>query len=171
MTLEEARHELMFCDSYSRLPVLLELECEFPRADWLKLLGEEWAVCDNIGVFTEEIIDLLCGEKQIREMMTDRELMVLQGLPDVFRIYRGCYENNKCGLSWSLKKEVAEKFTQLHRYRQEGIPLLITAEARREEVIALKLGRKEREIIIFQPKIISVEKKAPDCAGAKDYIA
>lgn len=160
MTLEEAQKILMSCDSYSRLPTLLELEPLIEQSDLLKLFGEEWSGFDNIGLYVYQILPLLKGAKAIPEMMDNRELSELRNLPDVFKIYRGCYQNNKCGLSWSLSKDVAAKFPTLYRYRQQGTPLLVIAEVRREDVIAIKLGREEREIITWNPKIIAVSKIA-----------
>lgn len=165
MTLEEAQRMLMLCDSYSRLPALLDLAPLIERSDFLKLLGEEWSCCDNIGLYVYQILPVLKEAKVIPEMMTKRELSVLRSLPDVFRIYRGCYQNNKCGLSWSVSEEVAAKFPTLHRYRQQGTPILVVAEVRKADVIAIKLDRKEREIITWKPKIIAIRKIAElECA-------
>lgn len=95
------------------------------------------------------------SEGVIQEMMTSKEKEVFRTLPDIFTVYRGCYKKNKHGLSWSLSEEVAEKFPTLIRYRQKGTPILVTAEARKDAIIALKLDREEHEIIVYRPKIIS----------------
>lgn len=157
-TLDEHRKLLFrWCDSYSRLPALLDLASILGTSDWLQLLGENWSCCDNIGVYSKKILRLLKDEpKPIREMMTKWELVAFHKLPDVFHIYRGCYQNNKHGLSWSLSEKTAERFPSLNRYRQKGIPILVTAEVKKADVVALKLDRKEREIITWRPKIISV---------------
>lgn len=160
MTIEEAQRMLMLCDSYSRLPALLDLAPLIERSDFLKLLGEEWSGFDNIGTHVYQILPLLKGAKAIPEMMNNRELSVLRRLPDVFKIYRGCYQDNMCGLSWSMSAEVAAKFTTLNRYKQYGTPILVVAEVRREDVLAIKLDRGEREVVTWNPKIIAVSKIA-----------
>lgn len=71
-------------------------------------------------------------------------------------VYRGCYKDNKWGLSWTLSRELAKGFPMLWRYRQNGQqPLLVTARARKENVIALKTDRGESEVITWRPKHIS----------------
>lgn len=70
---------------------------------------------------------------------------------------RGCYASNKRGLSWSLKREVAERFPFVNRYRQtEGRPLLIKASVSKKSVIASKIDRDEAEIIANDVRIISI---------------
>jgi hypothetical protein len=50
-----ARTEIKYCNSYSRLPRILELCETMSLSDALTLLGEEWSVCDNVA----ESADLL----------------------------------------------------------------------------------------------------------------
>lgn len=163
MNIDEAKRELCFCDSYSRLPALVHLLPQMERSDWLRVLGEFWTICDNIGREAKFLASLLeglapsGGAKTITEMMTKRELSAFQGLPDAVTIYRGCYQRNKHGLSWSLSEDVATRFpTRYIRYLQKGTPLLLVAEVKKEDVIALKLSRKEREVITWKPKITAI---------------
>lgn len=159
MTFDEAKNVSMMCNSYERMYTLLHdliHEVEYP--DWLKLLGEEWSCCDNISLYKSTLAGFL--KKPTPEMMDEEEQRAFDQLPEVFTIYRGCYSKNKHGLSWTLSKEVAEKFPLYIRYRGRGIPLLVTAQVKKANVIALKLDREEQEIITWQPKIISIDELA-----------
>lgn len=160
-TLEDGREFLKFKNSYSRLPALLSLQLALEFADWAKLLGEEWPSCDNIGQFTDDLLDSPFGDalddQQLwhQHFMTDDERAFFDALPDSFVVYRGCYASNKWGLSWSLDRAVAEQFPTLNRYRQAGQPLLVKALATKAQVIGVKLDRSEAEVIIERPKHIS----------------
>lgn len=152
--------ELLFEDSYSRLPRLLEHTFDLYADDWLHLLGESWECCDNIGPYLDEIRETVTYHwplTPIWQMMDAKEIAAFDALPDVLTIYRGCYEINKWGASWSLNRDVAEKFPHLTRYSNEGRPLLIKATIPKNRVAALKLGRGEEEIVTFlRPKCISI---------------
>lgn len=147
-------------DSYSRLPLLLEYAGFIESDDWLHLLGYWWECCDNIGIHRYELefaLDCYGTWTSIHQMMTMAERRAFDRLPDVLTVYRGCYEINKWGASWSLNREVAEKFPYLTRYSNEGRPLLIKATIPKSRIAALKLGRGEEEIITFhRPKCISI---------------
>jgi hypothetical protein len=92
-------------------------------------------------------------------MMTYEERDQLEALPDVVTIYRGCYQNNKHGLSWSLSKEIAEKFPLLNRYwRPTEQPYLVTAKVNKDDIIALKNDRGESEVITYRPKHFSTRR-------------
>lgn len=151
---------LMLEDSYSRLPRLLEHTLDLSADDWLHLLGEWWECCDNIGQYLDEVRDSVTYHDaltSIHQMMNNEERNAFDALPDELTIYRGCYEINKWGASWSLNREVAEKFPHLTRYSSEGRPLLIKATIPKSRIAALKLGRGEEEIVTFlRPKCISI---------------
>ena len=87
-------------------------------------------------------------ETVIPELMDKDELAAFEALPDELVIYRGCGPHNVRGLSWSLKREVAVKFPLYGRYHTY-VPMLLTARIPKRRAAALKLGRKEHEIIVF----------------------
>ncbi|MBW3168178.1 Arm DNA-binding domain-containing protein [Qipengyuania flava] len=89
-------------------------------------------------------------------LMNEAETAALADLPEKFTIWRGCYQLNQRGLSWSLDRDLASRFPTLHRYRQDGQPLLIEAVLQREEVIALKLDRSEAEVVAWCPEVVRV---------------
>jgi len=166
------REALRFCNSFNRLPTLISIWFgqygDIEASEWLRLLGEEWSVCDNIGEFADDtrgvslwdtpLGDVLTGGLDGSAMMSAAEQDAFAALPDKVEVWRGCYANNKWGLSWSLDRATAEGFPALHRYRGEGRPLLVRAMADKSKIAALKLDREEIEIITHRPRHISTSK-------------
>ncbi len=163
------------CNSYTRFPTLLSMADEIVDDEgnhdfsaWLKVLGENWSICDNIGKFTEELEEALSWDGRLNtpcpEMMDEEEQAAYDALPDSVVIYRGCYAVNKWGFSWSLSREVAAKFPFLGRYyRRDEQALLVKARVPKSNIMAVCLGRDEQEIITYNPKHISTSHlKAPD---------
>jgi len=164
--IERARDILRYCDSYSRMPKLIELAWplggDLKDREWLTLLGEEWSSCDNISLLVDDLWDTPFGllaefPTEYRHwMMTAEERTALELLPETVTIYRGCYANNKRGLSWSLSRATAERFPMTHRYLQKCQPLLVRAEVPRSQILALKFCRNESEVIAIRPKIRAI---------------
>lgn len=158
------KFELVMASSYERLPVLLDWSGWIGDADWLRVLGEEWDGFDNIGPYADELGEAVAVNNGwdwdgglIELLMDDAERQAFAQLPDVLTIYRGCYAVNKWGFSWSLDRDIAERFPFLGRYGGKGRPLLVKATIHKNKVAALKLGRGESEIVTFQrPKCISI---------------
>ena len=162
--LEEAQSRLdRWCDSYSRLPEMLVLHCKMERSEWLRLLGLNWSSCDNISSFRRLLRDFLPDTGPVPELMDHEEVEAYMALPDQITVYRGCGPMNMMGASWTLDREVAAKFPTLHRYWQAE-PLLVTGKVRRHHVLAVKLDRKEMEIITFRVKKVSVERLPLRCS-------
>lgn len=171
VSFEEADRELALCDSYERLPKLLELEMWgwLETRDFVRLLGEWWSSCDNIGEYADDLWDTQAFmwwpfNGPMPEMMTAEELDAYNALPEMVTIYRGCYQINKWGWSWSLSKDVAKKFPFFLRYHRPGDqPLLVTAKAKKKNIIAVKLDRGESEIITWTPRHLSTHRiKVPE---------
>jgi hypothetical protein len=163
LSLAGGRAALRLCNSYDRLCVIIELAGRMNDWDWLTLLGEEWESCDNIAHW----LDALWDETPFGElaatpliwrdaMMTEVERDALADFPETVTIYRGCYAHNKRGLSWTLDRDTAERFPKLQRYRAEGQPLLVRASIHCGQILALKLGRDETEVIAWRPKIQAI---------------
>lgn len=164
LSFEEADKELAFCNSYDRLPTLLDMRDYLSRTNFIRLLGEWWSSCDNISEYSEELEDLevfldMGYYGTLKEMMTSEELAAWESLPEFVTIYRGCYEINKWGWSWSLSKDVAKSFPSYLRYCRPGDrPLLVTAKVAKKRIIAVKLDRGEQEIITWRPKHLSTHR-------------
>ena len=164
LTLEEGRDALKYCNSFNRLPTLLSISpigsvgrMDYP--DWYTLLGEEWSVCDNIGLYRKDLkfcMFLCCTPHTCPEMMGEQERAALAALPERVTIYRGCGPSNMIGCCWSLDRDIAASFPYLNRYQQDE-PLLVTATVKRDRIVALKLDRNEQEVITFNARRVSVE--------------
>jgi hypothetical protein len=131
-------------DSLTRLPVLLSLVPFCEPGEWYRLLGENWTMCDNIGTHWRQLVALFqfSNMTDIDQMMSDDERSARDELPVSFFAWRGCYAQNRDGLSYSLSRDVAARFPFRHRYRAKGQPLLLKARMRRSQVV-VKLDRHE----------------------------
>lgn len=164
LSYDEANKELAICNSYERLPILLDMTWQLSKTDFVRLLGEWWSSCDNISEYSEELEDLevfldMGYYGTLHEMMTPEEVEAWEALPEIVTIYRGCYDINKWGWSWSLSKDVAKKFPTYHRYRRPGEQaLLVTARVSKGRIVAVKLDRGEQEIITWRPKHLSTHR-------------
>jgi len=174
ITLEMAEEALEVADSYLYLPTMHwiadsgvltqgKIGC-ITEGEWLSLLGRHWIEFDNIHLYLDDLLDEESSPLYsfvdyrglpVHAMMDDDEQAAYEALPDEITVYRGCYKGNIQGLSWTLDAEVAKKFPSLVRYRQKGQPLLVKAMTKKKDIIAVKSGRKESEIITYKPKHIS----------------
>lgn len=166
LTLEAAEASIQFCNSYSRLPAIIDLFRQMEHSDWLRLLGQEWPSCDNVGIYRAKLPRLIANQPDSRkrtvigpipEMMTDEELDAYNALPEVVTCYRGSDFLNEAGASWSLDRSIAARFPFLTRY-WALYPRLATARVRRDRILAVKLDRNEREIITFSARPTSIER-------------
>ena len=55
--------------------------------------------------------------------------------------------DNKAGLSWTLRRPIAERFPFCSRYHADR-PMLLTATIEKQRAAAIKLERNEDEIIV-----------------------
>ena len=168
--LEGARQALRYCNSYDRLPTLVEVwnSCKITTNDWLTALGEEWSSCDDVGIHAKWLMTkspLLHGLHNFpnsplrRCLMNEEEWKAYRALSANVTVFRGCYRSNKRGLSWTLDRGIAERFPTLNRYKQDGQPLLLTAHASKaKHILAVKLDRDEFEVVAWLPEIVSTEK-------------
>jgi hypothetical protein len=136
-------------NSYTRIGTLLTSRKYMQWQVFYKALGLIWTISDDIAKHKYVLYRVFANatRHQLDLMMEPNEKKVLRGLPEIISIYRGCYPNNRSGLSWSIEKEIATGFTLKNRYQQTGQPrLLLEAKIRREHAVLI-LGRSEQEII------------------------
>jgi hypothetical protein len=136
-------------DSFDRMGALLAARRHMQWQIFYKALGMIWSISDDIAKHKCVLYRVFSNAKrqQLDLMMAPKEIEALRALPEIIPIYRGCYPNNRSGLSWSTDKEIATGFTLQNRYQQSGQPrLLLEARIRREHSV-LKLERNEQEII------------------------
>jgi hypothetical protein len=88
--------------------------------------------------------------------MNENELEFFKALPEKFTIYRGGTESEAkskmYGVSWTLNREIAEKFQDVKRMRDRKPMVVHELEIERTEAIAYFNERKEEEVIYVHPK-------------------
>lgn len=123
--------------------------------DWFRALGQVWSSCDNIAAHADYLRSMLMGADRelLDALMDEDDRAAYDQLPEVINVYRGCYDFNRDGLSWTLSKDVAERFTTLLRYCQpDHEPLLLTGRVNKADVV-MKVDREEQEIIAAQVRL------------------
>jgi hypothetical protein len=150
------RHLYRWSNSYSRMEMVLRLFPRMARGDWLRVLGSAWSVCDNIRDYTSLLRRVLGTTGPLLDMMKPQEQAAYAALPDRITAHRGCSARHLTGLSWTLNRDVAQRFPTLNRYKVPD-PVLITAVARKQDVLALIEDRAEGEIITFKARRLYAE--------------
>lgn len=146
---DEADHLLMMAGSLSRGRLLVRLWPAMRSRDWWGLLRTNWTCCDDLAAVADDMRDIIndASVPDLMLAMTPYERKVWRGLPETITVYRGCYDHNRDGLSWSLSRKVAERFTTLSRYHHaDKTPLLLTGTVSKTSVF-VKTDRKEREVV------------------------
>jgi len=134
---------------YSRMGVLLASRKFMQWQVFYKALGSIWSISDDITKHRFVLYRVFANATryQLDLMMEPKEKKSLAVMPDVITVYRGCYPNNRNGLSWSMDKDIAAEFTLQNRYQQPGQKrLLLEARIRRENAVLI-FERSEQEII------------------------
>jgi hypothetical protein len=148
---------LRWANSYSRADALVDVfAVDHPRRE--ELLGEEWSSCD---VYPDAMRRIIAGlPRPCWRAMDDVEREAYGNLAESVTLWRGCYAENRSGLSWSLSRETAAGFPSLNRYRRPGQPMIIEARIRRERIAFLKLDRREQEVIC-DPNDVEIVDEVP----------
>jgi hypothetical protein len=121
------------------------------KARWA-LLSETWIASENIRQNRAKWRRLWNSDWPNKlHAMNAKERRAYAALPDQLIIYRGVGKgrNAENGLSWTLVRDTAVYFATRHG----GQGLLFTARAKKSDVHALLLGRKEQEVVIDKVKI------------------
>lgn len=137
------------CDSYNRLEALLTAQPYFDRDCFFKALGVLWCCSDDIWKHKDRLSQILINatRQELDLMMEPDELLELSKLPDTLKIYRGCYEHNRDGLSWTTDKAIAKSFPTLQRYSHPNEDPMLMEDSINIGRTVLKLDRNEWEII------------------------
>lgn len=93
----ELKEDIRLCNTYTRLPTLLDLVDVCTSGIWLKVLGQEWVIFDRVTEYLDELLYYTPfgelaqgGEVPIYEMMDEVEIKAYEALPDEVMIFRGC---------------------------------------------------------------------------------
>lgn len=150
-------------DSFTRMRAFMEFSCyakdETQWKAWFQALGGWWTCCDSISSCRGALLRTLRRHRAQWPLLMDQgELEAHERLPDLVKLYRGCRLESARGLSWSLDRTMAESFPFRFRYAAPK-PVLVTAIVPKDRVIAVKLDRKENEVIaqVFPRDLQAIE--------------
>lgn len=157
-TVEDADDLLCLAGSKSRGRLLMRLESSMRLDDWMRLVCNNWTACDDLAAVRNEMAEIFANmpPKCLRLTMTPKERKALRALPEAITVYRGCYEHNRDGLSWSLSKAIAEEFVTKNRYRHDDKQALLLIGSVNRDRVFLKLDREELEIVSANVAVASV---------------
>lgn len=122
------------------------------KADLLRLLAELWVSSDPNDT-NLEYLNLWEEKRRMsgKIILDDKELPAQK----VFLIYRGQARGSELGISWTLDKNIASKFSNSGGLRERisgGIQY--KARIRREHILAYLTSRNEAEVIINPENLI-----------------
>ncbi len=145
-------------DSWNRFETFLELVPKLKGRSYWHALGIAYTDSDNLFHYSGLVKAAFLKNKLGREyLMNEEEQNYLKDLPNEITIYRGMTEielqQKDFGISWTLKKEVAEFFAQKYwrnlstdQYKKTVHKLTID----KSQVIAFFNDRDEFEIIYIK---------------------
>jgi hypothetical protein len=134
-----------------RLQALVDLflQKEIPDEKYWELLGDVFTDTENAWQNKSTWQMLFASDRPFRfAMMRPEDVAAFEALPDVVTIYRGCNYANKNGLSWSLSEETAQFFADRF-YKNDNTGMILEAQVKKSDVIALLNHRNEQEILLF----------------------
>lgn len=145
-------------DSYNRMDFVLSHLHSTEALEWFSVLGKAWSCCDNISLYKQQLRVLLktASRAELNAMMDEEELSVWNSLPDLITVYRGCYNFNKDGLSWTLDECIAEGFCYLQRYSHPGETQILLKGIVKKSDVVLKLDRDEEEVICHSVEQVEI---------------
>jgi hypothetical protein len=117
-----------------------------------------WQTSENLNEEYDYIPDLIDHGRSLGSPhvgLEENEIEALSALPDLITIYRGCLDWNQDGWSWTTDREKAVWFAK--RAYGDDKRLVLTATARKEDVLGYLLGRNESEIVIHPDDVLDVE--------------
>jgi hypothetical protein len=143
------------CDSYNRFETFLRIVPQLKGKYYWYALRNAYDVSDNLYHIKGLVKAAFCkNEPERQSLMSKKERDYLKVLPEQITIYRGMteveYKSGHFGISWTLKKEVADFFvhTYLRNHATNHIKKTVhELVINKSDAIAFFNGRKEFEII------------------------
>lgn len=142
--------------SYRLTYISLLLDDGVDKVTCANLLAEQWTTIEtltyDVNVKPRRVLSII-KKADKKHFMDKKEFKIYENLDEELVIYRGC--KTKKGVkacSWSLSKEKAEWFA--NRF---GKGFVFEAKIKKENVIAYKNDRSEKEIVADYTKIYDVK--------------
>ena len=133
-----------------RLAFLKYAQPHMDEKEFAQLLALCWIQTEgpnqDVNVSKREFVEMF-QEASAENLMNLDEHRKLAELPDEITVYRGITEKNKdniLAMSWTMKQETAEWFA--NRFKGKG--KVYRAKIRKEDILAVFLGRNESEVIV-----------------------
>ena len=145
---------------------------------WWDALAEAWMHTNWTHPYRAELLARFKANREMarQHMMRSHERRVLAALPDIVTVYRGGdkhYLNSKAhvnwtkAISWTLDRRIAARFAAVNALNMRNKhPTIVTATVRKQDICAVLLGRGEREVITFAPRVTKVEYLTKEEAAA-----
>jgi hypothetical protein len=151
----------------------VKLSRQLTRSERAKILVLDFPMFDKVGGYKEEILELLTeyvqqfgpyisgpysdssapyeGARNVFSVYLPPCLKEVNALPDVLTIYRGAHERERnrrnLGMSWTLDRETAIKFTTMLRHRTDK-PVLLETQIHKADALAFIFERDEQEVLV-----------------------
>ena len=140
-----------------RLGLLNDIKKYLDNKEFSELLGDIWTDVENPNADAKISIKTLLDwfKKSEKEyLMQEDELSKYNSLPEIIEIYRGVKSKEGInGLSWTLRQEKAEWFADRFIDITGELGFVVSATAKKEDVLAYFSRRGEDEIIIDPDKL------------------
>ena len=129
-----------------RLQAFLEIQDQLTDTQYWRLLADSWIDTENAWQNRGKWRKLFDSKRpHSHYLMDETEDNAMNTLPEMVTIYRGSSANNEKGLSWTLSKDKAEFFAQRFAQKRGKV---YEQEVRKDQILALFLGRGESEVIL-----------------------
>ena len=151
-----------------RLAFLKYAQPHIEEKEFAQLLALCWIQTEgpnqDANVSKREFVEMF-QKASTENLMNLDERRKLAELPDELTVYRGVTEKNKDNiraLSWTMKRETAERFA--NRFKSKG--RVYRAKVRKEDILAVFLGRNESEVIVDPKNLKEISLCEPAMTGA-----
>ena len=123
------------------------------QKEYSELLAYVWIDSDNIWQYYSMWIGIWKECSDTYHVMDEDERDALHALPETITVYRGVTKAaHKKGLSWTLDQDKATWFSKRYA-KPRDIPIVMSGEVKKNDVLAHFLGRNEKEIVVFYDKV------------------
>jgi hypothetical protein len=151
-----------FFSSEKRAAEMLRLVSDTAPETSLKIFLAVWPSCDLVSAADNASLHQLLAKASSQvstaAYFSDANRAFWETLPSSNTVFRGCSRCRVDGFSWTTDKEVAKGFARGHRAIVVGDPVLVTANVKKDDVLAVFTDRRECEVICVRPpKIVRIE--------------
>lgn len=144
----------IYFDKHERMKALYQMKEHIPDDKIYKVFADVWTNLEShyqdMKVIRRMFNYLGNNTAKFRNSMMDadekRAYQELKKRGKWIKVYRGCWQENTEGWSWTTRRTIAELFAR--RHAPDGWPLIISGKVDVDDVIAYLLSRNENEIVV-----------------------